>query len=436
MTDTRAFPFTAGSMPFYFIRAFVHIFVLLSLLAHQFVFQPFVDPDLSVPVYSLCFLILFLDSLFLFFYTEKQKNLAFYLLFADALFLSSLSFVMGPPGLVLVFILAFVQSFSFALFGRIFQTLVFLIGLSAMLPLALLWGEGSLEDRQFLSFLICSLLFFIFCCAYFFHFILNVFKDKKIAGSDSTFESFSRSQALASMDLSLDLAKKLKPILNSLTDYIEEKPKDKDGEYSVSSDSFFPEKGKQQFQQLRSFVLNFIDYVEPKTKLLLKDKVDLKKLLESLLKKLETHPQKPENLSQKTSWPEEFKVKGSVVHLKKCFEHILINSFEALKNQEHPEINIQGYLEKSWTVLEISDNGHGIEAEDREKVFAPFFSKRFGLRGLGLFYVQKIIKAHKAELDIESFPQQGTRITIKFPLDSGFYDSSLKSTKKKYKKTA
>ena len=430
MIDSSTFPFTAGSLPFYFIRAFIHTFVLFGLLVHQFLSQPFVDPHLSVSVYSLCFLILFLDSFSLFFYKDNQENLPFYLLFADALFLSALLGVMGHPGLFLVFILAFVQSCSFSLFGRMFQTLVFLIGLSAMLPLVLVWAEGNPpEDRLSLSFLIYFSLFFIFCCAYF----LNLFKDQKEVMADRSLEHLPPSQTLTPMDISL--AKKIKPILDSLTASIGEKTKGEDTEYSVT-DSFLPEKGKQQLQQLRGFVLDFIDYVEPKTRLVLEDKVDVKKLLENLLKKLESHPQRPENLIQNIKWPEEFKIRGSVVHLKKCFEHILINAFEALKNQGQPKINIQGYLEKSWVVLEISDNGHGIETEDKDKIFTPFFSKRFGLRGLGLPYVQKIIKAHKAELNVESFPQQGTGITIRFPLDSGFYDSSLKLTKKKYKKTA
>ena len=186
---------------------------------------------------------------------------------------------------------------------------------------------------------------------------------------------------------------------------------------------------------MRDFILGFIEYAEPEIEFTLKDNIDLKELLTKLLQKLKTHSQRPGNLIQKTEWPPELKIKGSVPHLEKCFEQILINSFEALKNQNKPEIKIQGSFEKPWVVLEFLDNGHGIEPEDIKKLFDPFFSKRFGLRGLGLPYVQKIVKAHKAIMDVKS-SQKGTKILIKFPLIYDFYDNPLKSSKQNRKKVA
>jgi len=431
-----SFSFVDNFLSCYFIRSFVHFFVFFSLAVHQYLFQSFIDPHLSVSVYSLCFFILFIDSLCLFFYPESEKNLLFYLLFADALFLSALVAVMGFPGLFFIFLLIFVQSFSLLLFEKIFQTIVFLFYLSVLLPLAFLWKENfSFEYRLFLFVLIHGGLLSIFCFGWPFCFFLNSFRDKETKMADSSADDFTNTRFLTHVSLSLDLARKLKPVLNSLIKYFPENAINKTGQaHSVLPSFFSPEKGKQQLSQVRNFILDFIEYAEPETESLLKNVVDLNQLLKHLLKKLETHFQRPENLIQKTKWPAEFKVRGSEVHLEKCFEHILINSFEALKNQEKPKIHIQGYFEKNWLVLSFLDNGHGIEPEDVKRLFDPFFSKRFGLRGLGLPYVQKIVTAHKGILNIKS-SKKGTTVFIRFPLIS-LYDEPAPLASQKNKKVA
>ena len=435
MTYSPVFSFANSALVLYFVRVFAPFFFLFTLIAHQFMFPSFVDPHLSVSAYSLCFLVLFINSFFLFFH-KKNQNLSFYLLFADVFFLSALTAVMGPPGLFFIFVLAFIQSFFLSLCGKMFQSLVFLFSLSIGLPLAFLWGEKfSFEDRLSLTALIYVILFSIFCFSWIFYFILKFFKDKKIESLDSSSDDLLGSKPSAHIGLSLDLARKLKPILNSLIKYFPENEKDKHIKQVISSSLFSPQKGRYQLEQMRSFILDFIEYAEPEPESLLKNIIDLKELIKNLLKRLETHFQRPDNLIQTVKLPVELKVKGSTVHLEKCFECILINSFEALKNQDQPEMYIQGHFKQSWAVLEFLDNGHGIESEDMKKVFDPLFSKRFGLRGLGLPYVQKIIKAHHGSLNIES-SQKGTKITVKIPLIYDFYDSSVKSAKKRYKKVA
>ena len=425
MIYTPAFSFASSPLSFYFIRSFTHLFVLFCLIAHQFLFHDFVDPYLSISLYFVCFLILFIDSLCLFFYKEDQKNVLLYL-FVDAFFLSALVVIMGFPGLFFVFVLIFAQTFSLFICGKIFPSFMFLLYLSILFPMAFLWeGTFSFEDRLSLMVLIQMILFFIFCFGWLFTLFLKFFEDRKIKMPDTSLNDVMSLKPSAHIGLSLDLSRKLKPVLSSLIKYFPENTKDKGKKYSVSPSFFSPKKGRNQLEQLRNFILDFIEYAEPETESLLEDTIDLKELLKKSLKKLESHFQRPENLVQKVELPMEFKVKGSAVHLEKCFEHILINSFEALKNQDQPEIHIRGYLGKSWVELEFSDNGQGIESEDMNKLFDPLFSKRFGLRGLGLPYVQKIIKAHKAELHIES-SQKGTKVLIKFPLIYDFYKDPLK----------
>ncbi|MBL0883153.1 MAG: histidine kinase, partial [Chitinophagaceae bacterium] len=70
-------------------------------------------------------------------------------------------------------------------------------------------------------------------------------------------------------------------------------------------------------------------------------------------------------------------------------------------------------------VLIVEDNGLGIPAAIKEKIFQPFFTtKPTGQgTGLGLSLSYDIVKAHKGELKVESQEGIGTNFTITLPMN-------------------
>lgn len=66
--------------------------------------------------------------------------------------------------------------------------------------------------------------------------------------------------------------------------------------------------------------------------------------------------------------------------------------------------------------LAVADRGPGIPAENREKIFTPFFTTRPEGVGLGLGIVEQIASLHKGEVKIESRPGAGTTATLLFPV--------------------
>lgn len=70
-------------------------------------------------------------------------------------------------------------------------------------------------------------------------------------------------------------------------------------------------------------------------------------------------------------------------------------------------------------ILEVSDHGAGIQTEDQRHITEPFYmadksrSKRYGGIGLGLALVKEIAAAHRAALEIESAPGEGTTVRIR-----------------------
>ncbi|MCP4214772.1 MAG: hypothetical protein GY765_08945 [bacterium] len=69
--------------------------------------------------------------------------------------------------------------------------------------------------------------------------------------------------------------------------------------------------------------------------------------------------------------------------------------------------------------IHIRDGGPGIRAEDRPKIFDPYFSTKnrvsqSGL-GLGLAIVYSIVKHHQGHIDVDSRVGEGTKITVYLP---------------------
>ena len=73
----------------------------------------------------------------------------------------------------------------------------------------------------------------------------------------------------------------------------------------------------------------------------------------------------------------------------------------------------------------VSDNGIGIGADDRDRVFTKFYqveagaSRRFGGVGLGLAIVKSILDAHNLAISIEARPGGGTRFRFSLPVSAG-----------------
>ncbi len=65
-------------------------------------------------------------------------------------------------------------------------------------------------------------------------------------------------------------------------------------------------------------------------------------------------------------------------------------------------------------VLEIIDNGIGMDAETLERVWEPFFTTKERGRGLGLPSVLGILRAHRAGIALESHPRSGTHFRVYF----------------------
>jgi len=66
--------------------------------------------------------------------------------------------------------------------------------------------------------------------------------------------------------------------------------------------------------------------------------------------------------------------------------------------------------------LQVSDTGHGLTDEIRERLFLPFYSTKQRGTGLGLSIAAKIVQEHGGSLSAESNSPKGARFLLRLPL--------------------
>jgi PAS domain S-box-containing protein len=133
---------------------------------------------------------------------------------------------------------------------------------------------------------------------------------------------------------------------------------------------------------------------------------------------------------------------GSPVHLSKVVMNLVSNAAEAMPEggnlgistyNQYVDSEIMGYErihEGDYVVISVTDEGIGMSAEDHEKIFQPFFSKKVLGRsgtGLGMAVVWGTVKDHLGYIDLNSSPGKGSEFHIYLPASR---DIELEEAKK------
>ncbi|MFO7828145.1 MAG: HAMP domain-containing sensor histidine kinase [Bacteroidales bacterium] len=95
--------------------------------------------------------------------------------------------------------------------------------------------------------------------------------------------------------------------------------------------------------------------------------------------------------------------------------NLLINAIDAVKDQEKAEISIQIDADSTnHPKIIIADNGKGIDAEELDKIFIPFYTTKKEGSGIGLSLSRQMMRLHKGSIKANSELGRGSKFILEF----------------------
>jgi nitrogen fixation/metabolism regulation signal transduction histidine kinase len=108
--------------------------------------------------------------------------------------------------------------------------------------------------------------------------------------------------------------------------------------------------------------------------------------------------------------------------LRRALANLARNAEEAAR-PARARLHLAVAREGGRAVLAVADEGPGVPAELRERIFDPYFTTRVHGTGLGLAIVKKIVLQHGGEIDLSERPGGGARFAIRLPLSERAADA-------------
>jgi len=104
--------------------------------------------------------------------------------------------------------------------------------------------------------------------------------------------------------------------------------------------------------------------------------------------------------------------------IQRVVANLVDNAAESMKDSVVREVRISTMLleTRDAVEIEVSDTGAGVSAEDKEKLFLPYFSTKARGTGLGLAIVAQILEEHGGTVRVEANDPVGTRMIVELPV--------------------
>jgi signal transduction histidine kinase/CheY-like chemotaxis protein len=126
-------------------------------------------------------------------------------------------------------------------------------------------------------------------------------------------------------------------------------------------------------------------------------------------------------------------IEADAAQVQQIIMNLVINAAEAIPADRNGDVVVntrvrridEAYIRRTFTpgeiatgeyvILEVHDNGTGMDESTIERIFEPFFSTKFTGRGLGLAAVLGIVRGHHGALKVYSEPKRGSTFLVLFP---------------------
>lgn len=98
-----------------------------------------------------------------------------------------------------------------------------------------------------------------------------------------------------------------------------------------------------------------------------------------------------------------------------CLLNLLRNAAEAVAQKGGGHVILRNRRAGRSVIIDVTDDGPGIEPEVLPRLFDPFFSTKKHGSGLGLALTQEIVREHGGEITVQTEPRRGATFSISLP---------------------
>lgn len=143
-----------------------------------------------------------------------------------------------------------------------------------------------------------------------------------------------------------------------------------------------------------------------------RDRVDVEGVLRRMVEVIRPTAEQRAHAVALTQQPGLPIVLGHVDQLEQVMLNLYMNALEAMPGGGALEVTSRA-CDGGLEVI-VADTGPGVAPEDAERIFQPFFTRKAGGTGLGLYLSRQIVEAHGGRLELER-PDRGARFKIFLP---------------------
>ncbi len=165
----------------------------------------------------------------------------------------------------------------------------------------------------------------------------------------------------------------------------------------------------KESKRLGDFLTEFLDTMKPYQKIT--TKVDFAEIIRNSLS-LISHSRK--NIEIKGNFKEASAIiYGDERQLRTIFWNIILNSLKAMPEGGILQVNIEN--NERDVKISVKDSGIGMDKEEIQRIFEPFYSNFGNGHGIGMSLVWKLINEMNGKIDVSSSKGKGTEITLTIP---------------------
>lgn len=143
--------------------------------------------------------------------------------------------------------------------------------------------------------------------------------------------------------------------------------------------------------------------------------INIRELFDQMDMLLQNQLETQEVRLHKEITPEDLLLFADCSQIEQVLINLTQNAIHAVENVPEKNIFLRGFIDDHGKIIiEVEDNGKGIEEEALNKIFIPFFTTKKKGSGIGLSLSKQIMRRHKGNIQVKSVLNEGTVFKLIF----------------------